>query len=116
MFTYDIASREVAYRVLSSQRHGAEHDEDQDEVGEDLMVDQLVAEHAKTRAERKTRQKKGTKSGFVRHLELFSHVVVVVCHCDSRVRAAEDEEGAAHRDGRRLLFDGELGQPLRTRP
>lgn len=57
-FTYDIASREVAYWVLSSQRDGAEHDEDQDEVGEDLMVDQLMAEYAKTRAESKTKQKK----------------------------------------------------------
>lgn len=51
LFTYDIASREVAYWILSSQRDGAEHDEDQDKVGEDLMVDQLMAEYAKATAE-----------------------------------------------------------------
>lgn len=45
--TYNIASREVAYGVLSSQRDGAQHDEDQYEVGKDLMVDQLMAEHTK---------------------------------------------------------------------
>lgn len=45
LFTYNIASREVAYWVFSGQRDGAEHDEDQDEVGEDLMVDQLMAEY-----------------------------------------------------------------------
>lgn len=45
LFTYDVAGREVAYGVLSGQGHGAEHDEDQDEVCEDLVVDQLVAEH-----------------------------------------------------------------------
>ncbi len=37
--TYNISCRKVAYWVLSSQRDGAEHDEDQDEIGEDLMVD-----------------------------------------------------------------------------
>lgn len=57
MVTYNIASREVAYWVLSSQRDGAEHDEDQDEVGEDLMVDQLMAEYTKPTAERTTKEK-----------------------------------------------------------
>lgn len=47
MFTYDIASREVSYWVLSSERHRAEHDEDEDEVCEDLMVYQFMAEHTK---------------------------------------------------------------------
>lgn len=49
-FTYNVAGREVAYGVLSSQRDRAEHDEDQDEVGEDLMVDEFMAEHAKPAA------------------------------------------------------------------
>lgn len=78
LFTYNIASREVAYGILSSQRDGAEHDEDQDEVGENLMVDQLMAEYTnptvikikKREMWRQTgkgsRQKKcNSKSGFV---------------------------------------------------
>lgn len=55
--TYDIASREVTYWVLSGQRNGAEHDEDQDEVGEDLMVDQLMAEYTNPAAENNTKEK-----------------------------------------------------------
>lgn len=35
---------------------------------------------------------------------------------DSRVRAAEDEEGAARRDGRSLLLNGEVGQSLGAWP
>lgn len=79
MFTYDIASREVAYRVLSSQRDGAEHDEDQDEVGEDLMVDQLMAEYTKSKVKNKegdTERERGrectvrvnSKSSFVTYI------------------------------------------------
>lgn len=34
---------------------------------------------------------------------------------DSRVRAAEDEEGAALRDGWSLFFDAEFRQPLEMR-
>lgn len=51
LFTYDITSREVAYGVFSGQRDGAEHDEDQDKIGEDLMVDELMAEYTKSTAE-----------------------------------------------------------------
>lgn len=58
MFTYNIASREVAYWVLSSQRDRAEHDEDQDEVGEDLMVDQLMAEYTKPISESRAKKEK----------------------------------------------------------
>ena len=47
LITYNIASGEVAYGILGSQRDRAEHDEDQDEVGKDLMVDQLMAEYTK---------------------------------------------------------------------
>ena len=43
--TYDVARREVAYGVFSGQGDGAEHDEHQDEVGEDVVVGELVAEH-----------------------------------------------------------------------
>lgn len=46
-FTYNVASGEVANGVLGRQGNGAEHDEDQDQVGEDLMVDELMAEHTK---------------------------------------------------------------------
>lgn len=52
MFTYNISRREVAYGVLSSQRDRAEHDENKDEVGEDLMVDQLMAQDAKPTKEK----------------------------------------------------------------
>lgn len=46
-FTYNVASGEVADGVLGSQGNRAEHDEDQDQVGEDLMVNELMAEHTK---------------------------------------------------------------------
>lgn len=42
--------------------------------------------------------------------------IILFYYSDSRVSAAEDEEGAAHRDGRSLLFDGEFRQPLRAGP
>lgn len=46
---------------------------------------------------------------------LFLSTDIVQQHVwDSRVGAAEDEEGAAHWDGLNLLFDGEFRQPLRT--
>lgn len=54
LFTYNVAGREVAYGILSSQRNRAEHDEDQDEVGEDLMVDEFVAEHTNPAAAART--------------------------------------------------------------
>lgn len=66
MVTYDIAGRKIAYRVLSSKRDGAEHDEDQDEVGKDLMVDQLVAEYTKPTEQRQRRYSEcNRKPGFV---------------------------------------------------
>ena len=40
----------------------------------------------------------------------------MVSASNSRVRAAEDEKGAAHRDGRRLILHREIRQPLRTGP
>lgn len=62
MFTYNVASREVAYGVLRSQRNRTEHDEDQDEVGEDLMVDELMAEHTKPAATDSRTKKQSQKA------------------------------------------------------
>lgn len=42
--------------------------------------------------------------------------IVLLCFGDSRVGAAEEEEGASCWDGRNLLFDGEFRQPLGARP
>lgn len=109
MFTYDVAGREVAYGVLSGQGHGAEHDEDQDEVGEDLVVDQFVAEHTEPGAECETVP--------VKSVSMFggTSAIVLPCFDDSRVGAAEEEEGASCWDGGNLLFDGEFRQPLGAR-
>lgn len=110
LFTYDIAGREVAYGVLGGQRDGAEHDEDQDEVGEDLVVDQFMAENAKATAQRKRCEETGRKSE--RGINFITPININVQHGgDSRVRAAEDEEGAALGDGRDLLLDVEVSQP-----
>lgn len=46
LWTYNIACWEVPDGVLSSEGDGAKHDEHQDEVGEDVMVDEFVASHA----------------------------------------------------------------------
>lgn len=77
MFTYDVAGREVAYGVFGSQGHGAEHDEDQDEVGEDLVVDQLVAEHAEPGAECGESASKESKRMFG-----GTHAIVLQCFGD----------------------------------
>lgn len=50
--TYNIASGEVSDRILSSERDRAEHDEHQDEVGEYVMIYELVAKHAKPAGQR----------------------------------------------------------------
>lgn len=44
--TYNVAGREVPDGILGGERHRAEHDEDEDEVGEDVVIDELVAEDA----------------------------------------------------------------------
>lgn len=43
-------------------------------------------------------------------------IVLPRFHRDSRVGAAEEEEGASCWDGRDLLFDDEFRQPLGARP
>lgn len=43
--SYDVSGREVTDGVLGRQRDGAQHDEDEDEVGEDLMIDEPMARH-----------------------------------------------------------------------
>lgn len=42
--------------------------------------------------------------------------IVLLCFGDSRVGAAEEEEGASCWDGWNLLFDGKFRQPLGARP
>lgn len=96
MFTYNVTSRGVTYGVLSSQRDRAEHDEDQDKVCEDLMVDQLMAEYTNPteieiifkkrerrgdRKEKSSRKKKcnRTSTFFVTELK-FDWYVIVPCY------------------------------------
>lgn len=43
--SYNVSGREVTDGVLGCQRDGAQHDEDEDEVGEDLMIDEPMARH-----------------------------------------------------------------------
>lgn len=43
--TYNITSWEVPDGILSSEWDRAEHDEHQDEVGEDVVIDESVAKH-----------------------------------------------------------------------
>ena len=52
--TYDVPRREVSDRVLGGQRGRTKHDEDEDEVGEDVVVNQLVAGHTNSSGGRKT--------------------------------------------------------------
>ncbi len=43
--SYNVSGREITDGVLGCQRDGAQHDEDEDEVGEDLMIDEPMACH-----------------------------------------------------------------------
>lgn len=82
--------------VLGGQRAAAEDDEDQDEVGEDVMVDQSVTGHTDPRDRQTDRQTDsfGFRSPKRKRLLL----------ADSRVCLAQAKKGAAFRDGKNLLF------------
>lgn len=99
--TYNIASWEVSDGVLSSEWHGAEHDEHQDEVGEDVMIDESVAEHANP----------GGKTAQTETWDTYTSMCVYVNHVKFflRVCAAEDEEGASLWDGSDLLLLDQVG-------
>lgn len=43
--SYDVSGRWVTDGILGCQRDRAQHDEDEDEVGEDLMIDQSMTQH-----------------------------------------------------------------------
>lgn len=58
------------------------------------------------------------KSASKESVSMFGGTSAIVLPClgDSRVGAAEEEEGASCWDGWNLLFDGKFRQPLGARP
>lgn len=64
--TYNVACWEVPDGILGGERHRAEHDEHQDEVGEDVVVDELVAEDAEPAGDT-------PMAGRVRHVSVGLH-------------------------------------------
>lgn len=79
--------------VLGSQRAAAEDDEDQDEIGEDVVVDQSVTGHADAGDRQRL-------VGIFANRNKHERWLLP----DSRVRLAQAKKGAAFRDGKNLLF------------
>lgn len=99
-WTYNIAGWEVPDGILGGERHRAEHDEHQDEVGEDVVIDEFVAEDAEPGGDRAWA---GGRVWDVAGTRVCAHVSTV-SKCVLRVGAAEDEEGASLGDGGDLLL------------
>lgn len=90
-----VSGRVVLDRVLCCQTDAAEQDEEEDEVGEDVMVDDLVARDPEPIKQRK---KKGNESDVkTREARERSNIHPLV-------GVAEDEEGASLRHGNHLLL------------